>query len=264
MIKSLVKSLLPGKYHQQIKWFVFRNLYRGSNYQCPLCKSNLKKLLPFGSDLPVFSKYKIVGGGYRPNALCPVCNSSDRERLLYLFLKHKTNLFNENLKLLHIAPENNLERILKLQSNLEYVTGDLLSEFVMHKIDICDIQFEDNFFDAIICNHVFEHVPDDQKAMEELFRVLKPGGWAILQVPISQALEKTYEDFSITSPEEREKAFGKSDHVRIYGKDYVDRLKMAGFRVEKYKWISEKELFGNGKNIFALNKGEDVFLVRKQ
>lgn len=216
---------------------------------------------PLGYDLPVIVERQIVGSGLR-NVMCPVCGSSDRVRLLYLFLKSKTSLFTKPLKLLHLAPEKPLMDILVKQKNIDYLTADLNPEQVMVKMDITDIPFPDNTFDAMLCNHVLEHIPDDRKAMRELHRVLKPGGWAILQVPVSKVLEHTYEDFTITSPLEREKHFGQKDHVRIYGKDFSQRLKEAGFTVEPYQWTMDSG-FRNKLNRFCLNRDESVFYCTK-
>jgi SAM-dependent methyltransferase len=214
-----------------------------------------------GYDLPVILEKQITGSGLR-NAMCPVCGSSDRIRLLYLFLKTKTNLFIQPIKLLHLAPEKPLMDIFFKQRNIDYLTADLNPENVMEKMDITDIQYPKNTFDAIMCNHVLEHIPDDRKAMSELFRVLKPGGWAILQVPVSMILEATYEDFTVTSPQEREKHFGQKDHVRIYAMDYTQRLKEAGFKVEEYNWSNDPDL-GNDENRFGLNRDETVYYCIK-
>lgn len=216
---------------------------------------------PLGYDLPVIIEKQIVGSGLR-NVMCPVCGSSDRVRLLYLFLRNKTNLFTQPLKLLHLAPEKPLMDILVKQKNIDYLTADLNAEQVMVKMDITDIQIPDKTFDAMLCNHVLEHIPDDRKAMRELHRVLKPGGWAILQVPVSKVLEHTYEDFTITSTLEREKHFGQKDHVRIYGKDFSQRLKEAGFTVEPYQWTMDSG-FRNKPNRFCLNEDESVFYCTK-
>jgi len=148
-------------------------------------------------------------------------------------------------------------------NNIDYLTADLNPEQVMVKMDITAIQYPDKTFDAILCNHVLEHIPDDRKAMSELHRVLKPGGWAILQVPVSKVLEQTYEDSTITSPQEREKHFGQKDHVRIYGKDYSQRLKEAGFEVEAYSWTNDNG-FRNETNQYGLNKDEAVFYCTKR
>jgi predicted SAM-dependent methyltransferase len=149
------------------------------------------------------------------------------------------------------------------QNNLDYVTADLLAPDVMVKMDLTDIPFPDGAFDAIICNHVLEHIIDDRKAMSELYRVLKPSGWAILQVPISLTLESTYEDFSITTEKGREDAFGQGDHVRIYGKDYKTRLQQTGFKVDIFDWTAESTNFGGYKNLFSLIEDERLYVAKK-
>ena len=123
------------------------------------------------------------------------------------------------------------------------------------------MNFKDNFFGVIIYNHVLEHVKNDQKAISELFRVLRPKGFAILQVPISKNAKETFEDFSITSPEERERYFGQKDHVRIYGQDYKKRLESVGFKVELYDIKDEL----NTKNIrkHGFNENEILYVCRK-
>jgi ubiquinone/menaquinone biosynthesis C-methylase UbiE len=134
-----------------------------------------------------------VGGGYRQNAVCPISEAA-------------------------------VENILRAKVNVDYLTADVAAKKVMVAMDITNIRFPDNSFDVIICNHVLEHVIDDGKAMSELYRILNPGGWAILQVPISLTLKNTHEDFSITTITGREQAFGQEDHVRIYAEDYQARL----------------------------------------
>lgn len=232
-------------------------------YECPLCKSQLRTFLPFGLKRPVLKEKNVVGGGYRLNALCSVCGSLDRERLIYLFLLNKTDIFKRPQRVLHVAPEQRLSEVLGKQSSLDYLVADLGSEDVMVKMDITNIQYPDCCFDSIVCNHVLEHVVDDRKAMSELYRVLKAGGWAILQVPLSLSLKRTYEDAAISTETDREKAFGQSDHVRIYAKDYKDRLEQAGFKVSVFNWTNEASSFGGNINRFGLNESEDVYLASK-
>lgn len=195
---------------------------------------------------------------------CPKCNSSDRERLIYFYIQNKTNIFSEQgkINLLHIAPEKNLRKFFQKRSNIKYIAGDLYPEKNDKKLDVTDLkEFKENFFDVIICSHVLEHVPDDLKAMRKLYRVLSPGGFAILQVPISKKLSKTYEDFSIVDPMGREIAFGQKDHVRIYGKDYIDRLKSVGFKVVKYNIA--KDLNRTEIEKYKLNPEEILFVCQK-
>ena len=245
------------KYITAIK-FIIR--YFGFRYQCLFCGGHFRKLLPTGLDNRIASI--LITAGYR-YALCPRCFSTDRERLVYYYIKNKTNIFQEKkkFKLLHIAPEKNLKRILKSYPSIDYISGDLNSPLVDIRIDITDMNFKDNYFDIIICNHVLEHIPNDKKAMSELFRVLKYGGWAILQVPISKLIEKTFENFSITSPEEREQYFGQSDHVRIYGIDYKERLENIGFKVDLYD--IKKDLKIKKCKKYGLNEKEILYIGRK-
>jgi SAM-dependent methyltransferase len=161
--------------------------------------------------------------------------------------------------MLHIAPEPQLSRLFKKRPYLQYLSGDIDSPEAMVKMDITDIRDSDASFDVIYCSHVLEHVPDDRKAMAEFYRVLKPGGWAVLQVPITA--EVTLEDPSVTSPEERERLFGQCDHVRRYGQDYVERLRSARFTVKVDKFVWE---LGDPKiTRYGLTKGEDIYFCTK-
>jgi predicted SAM-dependent methyltransferase len=257
-IKTLRKALIPT----EIRRLINKARFFGLRYKCPICDSHLRRLDPFGLKLPVLTEKNVIGGGYRLNALCPVCSSTDRERLLYQYLSKKTNIFSERIKLLHVAPEAGLIRIVKRHSNIDYLTADISSNNVMVKMDITEINYPDKEFDVIICSHVLEHIVDDRKALRELYRVLKSGGWGILQVPISLSIDKTYEDFSVTAPSEREQVFGQSDHVRIYAIDYLDRLKEAGFQTNRFNWQEDKEFCGIN-NKYGLLKHESVFIVNK-
>ncbi len=169
----------------------------------------------------------------RVDARCPVCKSLERHRLVMIFLRSETDLFDgKEKKFLHVAPEVFLAPILSEATGAGYLTADLMDDNVMEKMDITDIQHPDNSFDVIYCSHVLEHVSADQQAMREFFRILKPGGWAILNVPIT--VETTIEDATVQDPDERLRLFGQRDHVRRYGRDYIDRLRDAGFEVEEY------------------------------
>ena len=171
-------------------------------------------------------------GGYR-YSLCPRCHSTDQERLIFWYITERTNILNSsnNIKLLHIAPEKNLQKILKSFSHIEYISGDLNPLMNCDiRLDITDMNFEDNLFNVIICSHVLEHIVDDQKAMSELFRVLRPGGEAILKVPISKYNKETFENLSIPTPEGRERIFGQKDYVIIYVRDYKKKLEKVDFK----------------------------------
>lgn len=186
--------------------------YGGDQHQCNLCGRNLRKFLD------------------TKGPVCPFCFSRDRHRTTYKYFTEKTNLFDGNPKsFLHVAPEQQIEQKVRAADYIDYLSGDLNPEIAMVQMDVTDIQYPDNSFDVVYCSHVLEHVPDDAKAMSEMYRVLKPGGWAILAAPIRG--ETTVEDPSVTTPEERERVFGQVDHVRYYGRDFKDRLEAAGFKV---------------------------------
>lgn len=223
--------------------------FKGSNFTDPIDGKSYRKFLPYGY------------GKQRPNALSPGTLSLERHRQMWLYLQNETNFFTHKLKVLHIAPEQEFLRKFKKMKNLEYTSADLFSPIVDVKADIVDLPFEDNSFDVIICNHVLEHIVDDRKAMSELYRVMKSGGWGIVQVPMKNSLEKTYEDFTITDPKERQKHFGQYDHVRWYGMDYFDRLKSVGFDAD-INFYSQK-FSETDIERFGLNKNEILPVVRK-
>jgi SAM-dependent methyltransferase len=256
----LVRLMIPKNKKMKLRKSINKLRFFGFRFHCPICNSNLRKLNPSGLNLPVLTEKNVIGGGYRLNAECPVCYSSDRERLLYLYLLKRTNLFTEKAKVLHVAPEQGLSQIIKTHSNIDYLTADISGKNVMVKMDITNIDYPDNTFDVIICNHVLEHIIEDEKAMRELRRVLKPGGWGILQVPISLSLQRTHEDFSVTDPAEREIKFGQSDHVRIYAIDYFDRLQKSGFRIDRFNWQEDPEFRGDN-NKYGLLQSESIFFV---
>jgi SAM-dependent methyltransferase len=178
-------------------------------------------------------------GPNRANARCPNCGARDRQRYLWLYLERKTNLLVDPLRVLHFAPERIFEEWLGSQPNLDYVSTDLQRARAMVKADITDLPFPDDSFDVVLCSHVLEHVAEDRKAMRELYRVLRPGGWALVLVPIDFSRGETFEDPAIVAPADRERAFGQADHVRIYGRDFTTRLEEAGFTVRVEDYIRE-------------------------
>ena len=219
------------------------------NFTDPIDGKSYRKFLPYGY------------GKQRSNALSPGTLSLERHRQMWLYLQNETDFFTAKLKVLHIAPEQDFLRRFKKMKNLDYTSADLFSPIVDVKADILDLPFEDNTYDVIICNHVLEHIIDDRKAMSELYRVMKPKGWGVVQVPMKNSLEKTYEDFTITDPKERQKHFGQYDHVRWYGMDYFDRLRSVGFEAD-VNFYSQKFSETEIKR-FGLNKNEILPVVRK-
>ncbi len=200
---------------------------RGNKVTCPICEISYRKFLPYGRLNP------------RENALCPDSLSLERHRLMWLYLKEKTSFFSANLKVLHIAPEICFIDKFKAMDNLDYTTADLESPLAEVKMDVHEIPFEDGTFDVVFCNHVMEHVTNDIQAMSEINRVLKPGGWAIIQSPQDYSREETLEDPSITDPKERERVYWQSDHLRLFGLDYGKRLEKAGFKVNEDRYVME-------------------------
>ncbi len=242
---SSILNTIPRPYLIKISYLVKPFLvffYKGNKYIDPIDGKGFRKLLPYGY------------GEQRQNALSPSTLSLERHRLLWLYLQKETNFFTSPKKVLHIAPEQCFINRFKKQKNLAYITADLYSPIVDVKADILDLPFDDNSFDVVFCNHVLEHIEDDKKAMQELYRVLKPKGMGIFQIPQDLSLVKTYEDFNITSPEERSKHFGQYDHVRVYGKDYFDRLRSVGFTVNEVDYT--KTLDNNLVKKYCLIKGE--------
>ena len=228
---------------------IIYQFFKGNKFTDPIDGKSYRKFLPYGY------------GKQRENALSPGTLSLERHRQMWLYLQNETDFFIKNYKVLHIAPEQEFLRKFKKMKNLDYTSADLFSPIVDVKADILDLPFADESFDVVICNHVLEHIEDDRKAMSELYRVMKKGGWGILQVPMKNSLEKTYEDFTITDPKERQKHFGQYDHVRWYGMDYFDRLKSVGFDAEA-NFYSQKFSEEDIKR-FGLNKNEILPVVRK-
>ena len=242
---KLVLNTVPRPYLIRMSYWARPLLsawLKGDRYTDPIDGKSFKKFLPYGY------------GEQRPNVLSPSTLSLERHRLLWLWLKNETEFFTAPQKVLHMAPEQCFLDVFKSMKNLDYTTADLFSPIVDVKADILNLPFDDNSFDFIFCNHVLEHIEDDSKAMSELYRVMRPGGTGIFQVPQDLSREMTYEDFSITEPEERARHFGQYDHVRIYGKDYFSRLRKAGFRVEELAY--SKTLDAQTMDRYRLNPDE--------
>lgn len=262
MITSALKLLLPW----QTRALIRKIRYFGRKYRCSVCDSRIRQLRPSGHKIPVLEELGVVGAGYKAEDECPVCLSNSRTRLVVHYLIKEAEIELPHLRLLHVAPEFGISLIMYKLCNIDYFPADLFpnrytNAKTVQKMNITNIGQGSNAFDAIICNHVLEHIENDRLAMAELFRVLAPRGWAILQVPVSGKLNQTFEDPTITDPAERERHFGQWDHVRIYAMDYVTRLSDAGFSVEVFdpaaRWGRETV------EALRLDPREMIFVARK-
>ncbi len=265
-----LKKIIPRRFGYYLRrWRLYlRGLTnRGNAYHCPFCNHSYRKMFDGGFDLPVIKKMQIIGAGRRKSVICPGCNSTDRDRLLYVYINQCVDI-NKKSRILHIAPEPALAPFLQKLAPDNYVAGVKYHEgFYYSKnvklFDIKAIPYDNESFDLILCNHVLEHIDEDDKAMRELYRVLASGGKAILQVPWSPLLKTTVEDPSVTDEAKREELFGQFDHVRLYGNDYPQRIENAGFLVHI---IDPNSLFN--ENIpaerLAINLNEVIFVGEKQ
>ena len=221
-------------------------LLRGDRFHCPLCRTTFRKFLPAGIHR-------------RPNALCPGCGSLERHRLLVTALEKlwREGSLSSSGRMLHVAPEAMLANW--FCRSFDYLSIDLDGSLAMMAMDLTNLVFPDHSFDAIVCNHVLEHVPQDRKALSELYRVMKPGGWGSIQVPMDGA--ETREDPTVTDPRERLRLFGQEDHVRQYGHDFLERLEEAGFellRIEKADLLDQ-----DGLARISVDCEDEVVLVRR-
>lgn len=256
MVKQLFKwalGLLPRPWLIRLSFAVRPVLalfLKGNRVTDPIDGKHFRSFLPYGYEKT------------REGVLSPSTLSLERHRLLWLYLERETDFFTAPARLLHFAPEQAFYKRFRKLGNLEYTTTDLNSPLADVKADICHLPFEDNQFDIILCNHVLEHIPDHGRALYELYRVMKPGGWGVFQVPQDLKRETTFEDPSITDPDERRRLFGQYDHVRVYGQDYFDILRNAGFEVEAVDYT--RTLGSEAVARYRLAQGELLPVVRKR
>lgn len=250
---AILTRFVPRHILQQFThWTILRIafLWSGNRFEDPISGKTYRKMLPYGRVNP------------RPNALAPHSLSLERHRTVWLYLQKHTNFFSAPLRMLHLAPEYCYLRLFRKMQNLDYVTGDLNSPWADHHFDVHAIPFEDNSFDVVMANHLLEHVDDDLAVMKEFYRVMKPGGWGIFQVPIDYKNPRTEEDKSVTDPAERERLYWQRDHVRLFGfEDYPNQLRKAGFEVEVVN-VAE-EVGPEAADRFALGEEHNVYFVRK-
>ena len=246
LIRKLPRPVLI-RFSYLFSW-IFRIWYRGNNVECPVCENTFRSFLPYGVKV-------------RQNALCPACLSLERHRLLWLYLKNETGFFTDNIKVLHVAPEQSFLKRFRSLQNLDYTSADLESPLADMHFDLHDIPLPDNTYDFLICNHVLEHVRDVKIVLKEIIRVIKPGGVAIMQVPVDYNRDETYEDPSITDPGEREIHFGQKDHMRVFGRNYGDVLRDAGFIVKETPYA--KTLGQEWLERYSLPVEEIIYLSSK-
>jgi SAM-dependent methyltransferase len=238
-----------NRFRKKLKVKLLARLLAGNNVTCNICSSSYSSFLPYLD---------------RANALCPSCSSLERIRLTYYFIQ-QLQLIDNQTKLLHIAPERCLFDIFSKQLKNNYLPADKFEPVYTYpkgtiNMDITEIQLNNESIDSVICIHVLEHIQDDKKAISEIYRVLKKGGFAILQVPFDKNRKTTYEDSSITSFEERRQHFGQFDHVRIYGRDYIDRFLQPGFTIEHEDFANNIPTHIKERHVF---KNQQIFLLRK-
>ena len=255
-IISLGKKIVPHLiriFFRKLNWkrmYLMQTLFHKSSQKkvyCPIAKKEFKSFIKFGDQL-----------------LSPSNGARNRQRLVWHYLENKLNIFENEFKMLHTAPELSFYKILKKAKNIEYVPGDKMvdgysNQQGIENIDLTNLQFDDYTFDLIVSNHVLEHIPDDRKAMSEIFRVLKNGGSAVITVPINENLSQTYEDPAIVLPKERENHFGQWDHVRFYSLDIKDRLEETGLKVEMIRYgdqfsKEDFEKFGFTNDLIIIGK----------
>jgi SAM-dependent methyltransferase len=223
---SSLKALVPQRHRKRLRALERRirgMALRGDAVVCPCCGHSFSRFLSFGRPR-------------RVNAMCPHCGALERHRFLWLYLQREKHILTTPARLLHVAPETTLRSLLERLPHLDYVTLDRFADDVTVRCNLEALTFADAAFDAVICYHVLEHVDDDRQAMRELARVLKPGGWAVLEVPIKESRARTDEDPTVADPVERFRRFGQEDHVRTYGIDFFTRLAESGFRVDARRY----------------------------
>lgn len=248
-LKSFAKSILPrglllrseSSLRKAVSVF-----YSGNKFECPVCGFHARKFIP-------------VHNG--KSHLCPRCGSIERKRLLWLYMENEIEIGEKNnFRVLHFSPSAALRGKFQVMKNIEYEPTDIFNPLIKHHFDITQIPFNENYFDLIICYHVLEHVENDRKAIQELFRVLKREGVALIQVPFSE--NETLEDAGVTNPNERKKLFGQEDHVRYYGRrNFLSRIQQSGFKAEEIKYaqtLDEEKI-----RLYQLDKEEIIFRCEK-
>ncbi len=250
MIKRFIKKIIPEKVRLDLHYLFFKFkaiFYKGNNVYCNCCNKNFDHFLPYGNK-------------ERNNAVCPYCHSLERTRLLMYFLNNETSVFSTPNKLLHFAPERAIETNLKKLKNLNYITADINPAFADYEVDIQDIPFHDNKFDIIICSHVLGHIPNEAKAIDEIFRVLKPGGFALILTLIDFNRAKTFESAEVNSNEKRLEQYGEPDLLRLHGNDFAERLNRKNIDIETVKYFKNFSI--EERQRYQLGTGERELIFK--
>ena len=265
---KMIKTEIPNCIVYNCFNFVANNLYsvresegKNGNYICDICESKVKGFLPGGSKDKFFEKWHIIGGGFRKNYICPVCGSIDRERWLKYVLDHE-KILEKGGRLLHFAPEESIAQLVKMHAEkIDYYSCDIVPSRAMHCMDITNLLFCDSMFDIVICNHVLEHIMDEKKAVEEIKRVMKNDGLFIFSFPICTD-KMSFEDESITNPDDRMAYFGQEDHVRLYGNDFKERFE--GYGLDVSVLTPHQQMDDDEIEKYGLIKDDIIMIARKR
>jgi predicted SAM-dependent methyltransferase len=219
--------------------------YVGHIVKCPICNRQFRAFIKFGNG----------------RTQCPGCGSVERQRALWLYLLEQTDFFAAPQRVLHFAPEPCLFTRMRVMKNLDYHGADLAENLALERVDITSIPYPGESFDIVLCSHVLEHVKDDRGALAEIWRVLAPGGYAVIQLPVDTKRETTFEPEAQTA-QERLRLFGQADHVRIYGTDINARMMQAGFTVKIINYADF--LSREQRHYYGLEKDTVLYICKKQ
>ena len=253
MIKRVARIIFSEETRIDLYYLFFKiesYFYRGNNFYCVCCGKSFRKFLPYGNIL-------------RANAVCPYCRSLERTRLLMYYLQNETFIFTQQKKILHFAPERAISKKIKAFSKAGYISADINPALGDQIVDIQNIPFEKEVFDIVICSHVLGHIPDEAKAINEIFRVLKSGGVAIILTLIDLNNDVTYENKNVRTSEEKLNHYGESDLLRLHGNDFISRLQREGIKVERIDYsifFTDKE---KRRNQFGNTERELIFRCQK-
>lgn len=243
-----IQKIIPASIYNKMVglYFNIRHVFiSGNKVQCPCCLKKIRKFISSG-------KY----------GECAYCGGSARHRNVYYYMRQLYGKdFINGTNVLHFAPEFGAKYFFEPIKQINYISADIKLIRAKHKIDITNIPYNNNHFDVVISIHVLEHIHDDLKAMRELYRVQKPGGISIHQVPVDKSRNDTLARNDINTNELRKKYYGHHDHKRLYGNDYPERLKKAGFNVSVINICDQ--LTEETIKYYGLNPEDPIYLCEK-